>query len=66
MNGAGKIKMLRDRCMEVFEDSMTCDDWLKSPSMTLGNVTPLSLLETDAGTEAVLNELARIEHGIIS
>lgn len=52
--------------MEVFEDSMTCDDWLKSPSMALGNVTLPSLLETDAGTEAVLNELGRIEHGIIS
>ena len=52
--------------MEVFEDPTMCDGWLKSPCRVLGNVTPLSLLETDAGIEAVLNELGRIEHGIVS
>ncbi|MGZ3578607.1 MAG: antitoxin Xre/MbcA/ParS toxin-binding domain-containing protein [Syntrophales bacterium] len=31
----------------------------------MGNMTPLSFLETDVGIEAVLNELGRIEHGII-
>ena len=66
MDSSVKIKLVQDRCLEVFDDPTMCDGWLKSPCRVLGNVTPLSLLETDAGIEAVLNELGRIEHGIIS
>ena len=66
MDSSQKIKLVHDRCLEVFENPAMCDDWLKSPCRVLGNVTPFSLLETDTGMEAVLNELGRIEHGIIS
>lgn len=39
-------------------------DWLKSPNAALGGATPLSLLDTDIGTESVMDTLGRIEHGV--
>jgi putative toxin-antitoxin system antitoxin component (TIGR02293 family) len=38
--------------------------WLRRPSSALDGLTPLSLLDTQPGTEAVLALLSRIEHGI--
>ena len=40
--------------------------WVKSPSPALGNRTPASLLSSRFGTETVLDELGRIEYGVIS
>lgn len=39
-------------------------EWLTRPNRGFGGVTPLALLETDAGARDVENVLARIEHGI--
>lgn len=38
--------------------------WLRRPTAALGGVTPISLLDTNAGAEQVLKLLARIDHGI--
>ncbi|MBV5272405.1 MAG: DUF2384 domain-containing protein [Lamprocystis purpurea] len=51
---------------EVFEDLAATIDWLKSPNAALGGVTPLTLLDTDIGTESAMDTLGRIEHGIFS
>jgi putative toxin-antitoxin system antitoxin component (TIGR02293 family) len=40
--------------------------WLNSPNRALGDVTPLSLLETEAGADEVMNVLGRIEYGVYS
>ncbi len=40
--------------------------WLNTPNRALGNVTPLSLLETEAGADEVTNVLGRIEFGVYS
>lgn len=40
----------------------TAGAWLDTPNETLGGVTPMSLLETEAGVETVLDELRRIQH----
>lgn len=40
--------------------------WLQKPNRALGGVTPLSLLDTDLGAEAVATILGRIEHGVYS
>jgi len=61
-----KIKVVRARCMEVFEDQELCTKWLNTPNMVLGGVAPVSMLETDDGMQTVLGVLGRIEHGIIS
>jgi putative toxin-antitoxin system antitoxin component (TIGR02293 family) len=40
--------------------------WLHAPNRALGDVSPLSLLETEAGTDEVANVLGRIEFGVYS
>ena len=52
------------RAQEVFEDLTAALDWLTSPNAALAGATPLSLLDTDIGAEAVFDTLGRIEHGV--
>jgi putative toxin-antitoxin system antitoxin component (TIGR02293 family) len=40
--------------------------WIKSNSPALGNRTPASLLGSRFGAELVLDELGRIEYGVVS
>ena len=40
--------------------------WLHTRNRALGNVSPLSLLETEAGTDEVTNVLGRIAFGVYS
>jgi putative toxin-antitoxin system antitoxin component (TIGR02293 family) len=40
--------------------------WLNAPNRALGSVSPLSLLETEAGVDEVTNILGRIEYGVFS
>ncbi|HEY8226029.1 MAG TPA: antitoxin Xre/MbcA/ParS toxin-binding domain-containing protein [Pyrinomonadaceae bacterium] len=40
--------------------------WLNTPNRAVGNVTPLSLTETEAGADEVTNLLGRINDGIYS
>jgi len=54
------------RGVKVFGDREKFLSWMKSPSPALGNRTPASLLGSRFGTEMVLDELGRIEHGVIS
>lgn len=40
--------------------------WISKPSRALGGEVPLRLLDTDIGTNAVFDELGRIEHGVFA
>ena len=40
--------------------------WLSAPNRALGNVSPLSLTETEAGADEVTNILGRIQYGVYS
>ena len=51
---------------DVFRDRHKASRWLRRPNRALGSVTPLSLLDTDAGTCQVEAVLMRIANGIIS
>ena len=51
---------------EVFGDLEKAHRWLRSPSRVLGGQTPLSLLDTDVGAQAVEDELIRIEYGVFA
>jgi putative toxin-antitoxin system antitoxin component (TIGR02293 family) len=51
---------------EVFADRDKFLSWMRSPNPALGNCTPASLLRSRFGTEVVLDELGRIEHGVVS
>lgn len=61
-----RIAIVAERCSEVFGDAKRCNEWLKSENAALGGRTPLGLMRSDFGIDMVLNELGRIEYGIIS
>jgi putative toxin-antitoxin system antitoxin component (TIGR02293 family) len=61
-----QIAEVAARGIEVFVDRDKFLSWMRSPNLALGNRTPASLLRSRFGTEAVLDELGRIEHGVIS
>jgi putative toxin-antitoxin system antitoxin component (TIGR02293 family) len=61
-----QIAEVAARGVEVFGDRETLLSWMNTPSTALGNRTPASLLGSRFGTEMVLDELGRVEHGIIS
>lgn len=66
---SGKLVRLArvvERAVEVFEDERAALDWLKSPNAALGGTSPLSLLDTDLGSVAVVNTLGRIEQGVFA
>lgn len=66
---SGKLVRLArvvERAVVVFEDERLALDWLKSPNAALAGSSPLSLLDTDLGSVAVLNTLGRIEQGVFA
>ena len=54
------------RGTEVFEDKENFLAWLDQPSTPLGERSPKNLLSSRFGAGMVLDELTRIEHGIVS
>jgi putative toxin-antitoxin system antitoxin component (TIGR02293 family) len=50
----------------VLGDKQRARRWLNTPNRALGNVSPLSMLETEAGADEVTNVLGRIEYGVHS
>ena len=50
----------------VFETPAAARDWLKSPNPEFDDATPLSLLDTEIGAEAVTETLGRIAHGVFA
>lgn len=61
-----KLFLIEQRYKEVFGNSETGNDWMKTKNLALGGKTPLELMESDQGIDVVLMVLGRIEHGIIS
>ena len=57
---------VQKRSIEVFDRQELAEGWLKSPVLALGGDTPMELIISDKGIDMVLNELGRIEHGLIS
>ena len=52
--------------VEVFTDKAAFLAWLHHPNTALANHTPLSLLNSRFGVEMVLDELGRLEHGVVA
>jgi putative toxin-antitoxin system antitoxin component (TIGR02293 family) len=61
-----RLARVVQRAVEVFEDPEPAIDWLKTANRSLGGFSPLALLDTDIGTESVLDTLGRIEHGVFA
>lgn len=61
-----RLARILARATEVFSGSEKASRWLSRPNRALGGETPLSLLDTDAGTQEVEAVLGRIEDGVYS
>ncbi|HTY51521.1 MAG TPA: antitoxin Xre/MbcA/ParS toxin-binding domain-containing protein [Steroidobacteraceae bacterium] len=57
-----RIARVAEEAERVFGDSARAMNWLKTPHVLLG-ATPMSLLASDAGAEAVQDELTRVAWG---
>lgn len=61
-----RVARITRRAVEVLGNREVATTWLKTPNAALGRRPPLSLLDTDAGSERVADVLGRIEHGVYS
>lgn len=62
----GRAARIWSRALYVLEDEDAALAWLHRANRSLGSAAPISLLDTEAGYELVLDILARIEYGIVS
>ncbi|MFQ5640665.1 MAG: antitoxin Xre/MbcA/ParS toxin-binding domain-containing protein [bacterium] len=61
-----QIAEVAARGSEVFDGRDKFLAWMNHPNKALNNKTPMSLLSSKFGTDMVLDELGRIEHGVFS
>jgi len=61
-----RLAHLMAMALEVFGDREKVGRWLRKPNRALGNIVPLSRLDTEAGTREIEAVLGRIEHGVFS
>ena len=61
-----QIAQVAARGEEVFGDKDRLLAWVRQPSTALGGNSPMSLLSSRFGAEMVLDELGRIEYGVVS
>jgi putative toxin-antitoxin system antitoxin component (TIGR02293 family) len=61
-----RIALVVSRGEEIFGSVEQFNTWLKEPNKAVADKKPLDLLVSDFGIDMVLDELGRIEHGIIS
>jgi putative toxin-antitoxin system antitoxin component (TIGR02293 family) len=54
------------RALGVLEDEHAARTWISRENRSLGGEAPLSLLDTEAGYELVIDTLGRIEYGVVS
>ena len=61
-----RIALVVSKGEEIFGNIAQFNTWLKEPNRALADKKPLDLLVSDFGIDLVLDELGRIEQGIIS
>lgn len=61
-----RLARVAARAQEVLGDLPTALDWLLSPNRALDAQRPLGLLDTDVGTDQVLELLGRIDNDLFS
>lgn len=54
------------RAHEVFGNFAKGLSWLRAPKASFGGATLMSLVDTEPGTELILDLLGRVEHGIFA
>jgi putative toxin-antitoxin system antitoxin component (TIGR02293 family) len=59
-----RLVRLRAKAEDVLGTREKATLWLDSPNRALGGAIPISLLDTDIGTQAAEDVLTRIEYGV--
>lgn len=59
------IRLMSRRAKEVIGDEQEALRWLGTPVRALNYATPISLLGSEEGQQAVLKVLDRLEHGVV-
>lgn len=61
-----RLAELLKAAADLFEGDMDASrDWLHKPALGLGGRRPIDMLATTAETEAVLDLIGRLEHGVV-
>lgn len=61
-----RVERVLARACQVLGQATGAQEWICRPNRSLGGEAPLSLLDTEAGYELVLDTLGRIEYGVYS
>jgi putative toxin-antitoxin system antitoxin component (TIGR02293 family) len=61
-----EIAKLQLKGKEVFGSKVLFDEWMNSKIIALGNIRPIELLDSSFGIDMLMDELGRIEHGILA
>ncbi len=61
-----QIEILYSKGVEVFGDKENFSTWLETENLALGNLIPRDLLNTSFGIQLLMDELTRIEHGVLA
>ena len=61
-----QIVELYEKGYEIFEDEKKFQLWMNRKIRGLGGIEPKKLLDTTFGIQLVIDELGRLEHGIVS
>ncbi|MFB0945671.1 MAG: putative toxin-antitoxin system antitoxin component (TIGR02293 family) [Spirosomataceae bacterium] len=61
-----EIAKLQQQGQEVFGSAQYFNDWMNSNIVALGNIKPVELLDSGFGIDMLIEELGRIEHGVLA
>ena len=57
---------LHSKGEEVFGSRENFSTWLQTENLALGNIIPRDLLKNSFGINLLMDELVRIEHGVLA
>ncbi len=60
---AYRLARVADLATDLIGDAQKAKSWLRTPSAYLGGVTPVSMLDTEVGTDVVVESLYAIAYG---
>jgi len=58
-----RVARVVEEALRVFGSEDKASRWLKTPHPMLGDAAPVDLLDSDAGTRSVSDELVRVDYG---
>jgi len=61
-----EIAKLQKKGKEVFDSEIFFNEWMNSKIIALGNIRPIELMDNSFGIDMLMDELGRIEHGVLA